>query len=200
MENKEENPALSNKYRHNGGRGPSSYHMHDPCVIFYTLNLREGDVFLDLGCGMGEYSIQASKMVGNAGKVYAIDKGETTIKNLLDRVKLQGINNISVMLSDICQPLEIEDNVVDVCFITTVLHCLNIPKVSVNLFKEVHRVLKSKGRLIIIECNKTDTSRGPPLHMRISPVELLELVIPQNFKKLSFMDLGFNYLMEFGIE
>jgi len=32
-------------------RGPSSFHMHDPEIVFDDLALKPGDVFLDLGCG-----------------------------------------------------------------------------------------------------------------------------------------------------
>ncbi|TFG29118.1 MAG: methyltransferase domain-containing protein [Promethearchaeota archaeon] len=182
---------------HHGGRDPTSYHMHDLNIIFKVLNLKEGDIFLDLGCGTGDYSIHASKIIGKTGKVYAIDKWESVINNLAEIIKSLEIENISVKVSDISQPLDIKDNCVDICFIATVLHSLNLTNVGKNLFHEIHRVLKLNGRLIIIECNIKDISRGPPIEMRISPDKLEKLALQCGFEKSDFIDLGFNYLMEF---
>jgi len=38
-------------------RKPSSFFMHDPHLIFEELDLKEGDSFLDLGCGTGDYTL-----------------------------------------------------------------------------------------------------------------------------------------------
>lgn len=43
------------------GRGPSSFRMHDPRKVFNALALERGDVFLDLGCGPGEYAMEAAR-------------------------------------------------------------------------------------------------------------------------------------------
>lgn len=80
---------MSNEVKQNGNhekaihrRGPSSYWMHDPEVVFDSLTLKEGDCFLDLGCGPGDYSIKASKLAGDSGVVYALDKTPSMIEAL----------------------------------------------------------------------------------------------------------------------
>ena len=38
------------------------------------LGLKEGQKILDYGCGIGSYTFPAAKLVGEKGRVYALDK------------------------------------------------------------------------------------------------------------------------------
>ena len=68
---------IINKHRHehaHGGferqkQGVSSFDLQDSKLVFRELKLNKGVSFLDLGCGAGDYVIQASKIVGNSGIV-----------------------------------------------------------------------------------------------------------------------------------
>ena len=63
-------------YNHEGTErqqnGISSYNRFDVNLVFEKLDLKEGQIFLDLGCGAGDYSIKASSYVGDSGIVYAL--------------------------------------------------------------------------------------------------------------------------------
>jgi len=181
-------------------RGPSSFWMHDPELVFGELKLKEGDSFLDIGCGTGDYSVYASKIVRDSGVVYALDIQKELINNLRKQADLEGLNNINAIISDIAAPLPVEDNIIDVCFISTVLHSVNLDEHGKKLFSEIGRVLKPEGRLVIIECKKENLSRGPPLHMRISAEELEDHVTQYGFKKINLIDLGSNYMVKFGVK
>ncbi|MCT4613844.1 MAG: methyltransferase domain-containing protein [Marinifilaceae bacterium] len=192
-------------FKHNcdhsvGRRGPSSYFMHDPEVIFNELKIKDGYRFLDLGCGAGDYSIQASKLVGDTGVVFALDKWEGIIDRFKMEVNNQGLKNIKTNVSSIEEPIPIEDNCIDICLISTVLHTLDLHQCKDILFNEIHRVLKSDGRVAIIECKKMDTPFGPPKRNRWSSQELEEIMEPYGFKKISYIDLGYNYMILWSIE
>ncbi|AKB61278.1 hypothetical protein MSMAP_1293 [Methanosarcina mazei SarPi] len=171
--------------------------MHDPDLIFSELKLKAGDYFLDMGCGPGDYSIWASKIVGNSGMVYALEKWQDLIDDLTEKVDLKEFTNIVGIVSDITKPLSIEESCIDVYFISTVLHSLDLAKDSNMIFNEVHRVLKPDGRLAIIECKKEEMSFGPPLHMRLSPEELENIITKYGFEKIDLTDLGYNYMIQF---
>ena len=183
----------------NHRRGPSSFAMHDPELVFSELKLKDGDSFLDMGCGTGDYAIQASKIVGDFGVVYALDIWMEMIDGLTKEAGSLGLRNIEAMVADITGTLPIKDNCVDVCFIATVLHTINISK-NRKLFNEVRRVLKSDGRVAIIECKKEDLSFGPPLNMRLSSEELEDSITQYGFKKINLVDLGYNYMIQFGVK
>ncbi len=182
-----------------GRRGPSSFYMHDSELVFGELKLKEGDSFFDLGCGVGDYSLRAAKIVGASGVVYALDIWEELLDGLAKEASIKGLKNIRTMVSDINRQLAFEDNCINVCFIATVLHIFDLARTGGNLFKEIYRILKPGGRLAVIECKKEDLPFGPPIHMRVSPEELEKLITPYGFTKLSCVDLGNNYLIQFGV-
>lgn len=181
-------------------KAPTSYHMQDPDRIFNELELKQGDIFLDIGCGAGDYAIHASKIVGNSGKIYALDKQEESISIFKERVRELGIKNIEVKTSDITKKLPIEDKSIDVCLIATVLHALDFDKYKEHIFKEMIRILKPSGRLAIIECSKKDLSFGPPEQMRIEAEKIEEYAVNLGLGKVSLTELGFNYLIQFQIK
>jgi len=43
-------------------------------VVLRAVGVRGGLTVLDFGCGSGNYSIPAAKIVGEKGKVYTLDK------------------------------------------------------------------------------------------------------------------------------
>ena len=167
--------------------------------MFSVLNLGQGDVFLDIGCGTGDYSLHAAREMGGTGHVYATDIREELIESLMERAKAAGLDNLTAIVCDIRDSLPFENNCIDVCFVSTVLHSLDIKTSGPVLFREIKRVLKPNGRFIIIKCNTEDTRFGPPLHMRIDFNEMERIITPHGFKKTEHVDLGYNYLLSFTI-
>lgn len=178
-------------------KGKSSFWMQDPELVFRVLDLKEGDCFLDLGCGPGDYSLRASELLGDSGMVYALDRNHDAIADLRDKAVSAGSKNIKAEVCDISAPLPVKDSSVDICFISTVLHSLNLTDVEKTLFGEIKRVLKPSGRLAIIECKKEAQPFGPPIDMRISAEDLERTITKYGFTIVSLSDLGYNYLIQF---
>jgi ubiquinone/menaquinone biosynthesis C-methylase UbiE len=173
--------------------------MHNSEVVFNELKVKDGHRFLDLGCGAGDYSIQAAKLVGDSGVIYALDKMEEIIDGVQLEVNRQGLTNIKTNVASIEKTIPIEDDCIDICLISTVLHTLDLHRCKDVLFNEIRRVLKSDGRLAIIECKKVDSSFGPLKRNRWSPEELEDIMRPYGFKKISYVDLGYNYMISLNL-
>jgi ubiquinone/menaquinone biosynthesis C-methylase UbiE len=171
--------------------------MHDVDLVFSSLSLKAGDVFLDMGCGPGDYVLHASHLVGETGRVYALDKWESMIAGISTQAAALGYGNITAKVADICAPLPLADGCVDVCLVATVLHALDIKRHGDVMFNEIRRVLMGKGRLAIINCKKEEQPFGPPLEKRFSPQQTEDIVRSYGFKKNSLIDLGYNYLIQF---
>ncbi|MDC7126294.1 MAG: methyltransferase domain-containing protein [Spirochaetales bacterium] len=184
--------------QHNCNHGPDSFWMHDPKILFEKLNLKEGDVFADIGCGVGRYSLAAANYVGKSGRVYAIDQLEDCINTLSLEAKACGLVQIEPIVSDITASIPIESESCDLCFICTVLHSLNLKQFADTIFCETRRILKPQGRLFIVECKKKEVPFGPSMAARMSPDELSEIVCAFNFSNLGLSDLGHNYMVEYG--
>lgn len=154
-------PTVNNigcKHHHQGSgklrRGPSSFWMHDPDVVFDFLALKQGNFVLDLGCGPGEYSIHAAGLVGDSGVVYALEKWAYMIDGLKEEADDRGIWNIKTMTADITETFPINDQSIDVCLLSTVLHMFDLSIIEAGLFTQIRRVLKPDGRVAVIECKK----------------------------------------------
>ncbi len=178
-------------------RGKSSFWMQDPELVFGALSLKEGGSFLDMGCGPGDYSMRASEIVGDSGAVSSLDRCQDVIDELAEKARSRGLRNIRAIVSDISERLPIKDKSVDLCFISTVLHSIDLADVGEALFGEIRRVLKLGGRLAIIECKKEEQPFGPPLSMRLSPEEIKSSIVRYGFERAGLVDLGYNYLIIF---
>lgn len=179
------------------GRGPSSFWMHDPRKVFNALALERGDAFLDLGCGPGEYVMEAARIVGDSGMVYALDKSGRMVDYVAWEAYSHGAGNVTVRVCDITGPLPLADYSVDVCLLSTVFHIPEVSRHARDIFAEVQRVLKPGGRLAIIECKKKEMSFGPPMDMRWAPGELEDLLSGTGYRKIGLTDLGYCYLLQF---
>jgi ubiquinone/menaquinone biosynthesis C-methylase UbiE len=173
--------------------------MYDPQVVFSVLALKEGDSFLDIGCGPGDFAVHAAGIVGESGVVYALDRQEDMIDTLKYKADSRGLKNIRAIVADVSTTLPVEDDCIEVCLLATVLHALGPAADRDRLFEEMRRVLRPDGRVAVVECKKEDTPFGPPLHMRISPREMEDSITGFGFEKRGCIDLGNFYLIEFGV-
>lgn len=190
------NKNLEREHKNCHRRKPSSFSMQNPDDVFNFINLKVGDIFIDLGCGKGDYSVVASSIVESKGKVHALDCTSDLIEELKEDFKSKNLNNVFLQLVDITKALPFDDNYADVCFVATVLH--GIPKEKLDdVANEVHRVLRKNGRFIVMECSKKDFSIGPPEYMRLTENEVSKVMIRNGFTLEAKKDLGFNYLISF---
>lgn len=65
-------------------------------IDFLHSFLRKGDVFFDIGANFGLFSLNASKIVGSEGKVYAFEPFEPNFRKLIRHISLNNLQNITV--------------------------------------------------------------------------------------------------------
>lgn len=180
------------------GAGKSSFDLIDGKRLFSQIGLKEGSVFLDLGCGKGNYSMAALKYVGSRGIIYAADLWKEGIEALKEAVVEKGIENIRVIETDVSKRLPIEKGTIDVCLLATVFHDLVRSHVHRGTLEEVKRVLKANGTLAVVEFKKIEGSPGPPMDIRLSHDELAALFYPYGLHNIKTMEIGtYHYLSIF---
>lgn len=183
-------------------------HIHPgrPSSIFFTpyqvldmLNIRRGDNVLDAGCGDGFISIAASKLVGDTGKVFAVDIDAYSIDMLKKEIEHNNIKNITTTQADISRKIPIEDKKIDICLMVNVLHGLVENEESEMVLKEIKRVMKDDGSFAVIEFKKMESLPGPPKSVRLGPDQVVLILTEHNFKKQVFFEIGpYHYGMIFG--
>jgi ubiquinone/menaquinone biosynthesis C-methylase UbiE len=180
------------------GAGSSSYDLVDHEKVFRELNLRKGSRFLDMACGPGDYAIEAARILGDKGVVYAADLWPEALARLQGKAKAQNLENINAIVGDVSRRLPMEDATVDVCLIATALHDFVREGVSSAALEEAVRVLKPGGSLAILEFKKMEGPPGPPIDVRLTPEEVERLASPHGFAKEGFAEVGaYTYLMVF---
>ena len=180
---------MTQKGHHNEG-GKSSFAMVDTERLFSELQLRSGITFLDVGSGRGEYSLAAAKIIGELGSIIAVDQWAEGIEKLRQEAYSQGINSVDAYVCDISREIPADDSSVDVCLLSAVLHGLLKNDTFDGTFKEVLRVLKSGGILAIIEWKKVEGPPGPSKTIRLTEIEVENLLKPMGFNKKQVVDLG----------
>lgn len=106
--------------------------------------VKEGQTVLDFGCGPGFYAIPAAEMVGDKGKVYALDIHPLAVQSVQKKAKKKGLPNIATILSD--KDTGLPDKSVDVSLVYDAIYMI---KDREPLIRELHRVTKPNGILSI---------------------------------------------------
>jgi ubiquinone/menaquinone biosynthesis C-methylase UbiE len=177
------------------GAGSSSFGLIDVDIFFRELDLQKGIVFLDVACGKGAYCLKASEFIGPTGMLYAVDLWEDGIAELKAQAAQKNALNIKAFVGDAGRRIPVDDHAVDVCLMATVLHDFVEDRISEKVLKEVIRVLKTNGKLAIVEFKKIDGPPGPPMHVRLSPEEVTDMLSSYGFIKERFTEIGpYNYL------
>ena len=119
--------------------------LYSRAKVLAEVGIKSGDTILDYGCGTGSYEPDASKLTGETGVVYALDRSQVAIDVVKDVAEKNILKNIKVINSDKSTGLAAQS--VDVILFYDILHHLeNYGEIIV----ELHRVLKNGG---ILSCS-----------------------------------------------
>jgi ubiquinone/menaquinone biosynthesis C-methylase UbiE len=110
--------------------------------ILKEVGVKPGFHVLDFGCGPGSYITPLAELVGESGKVYALDIHPLAIQRVQDIASKKRLANVETILSD-CQT-GLPDNTLDAVLLYDAFHHLSDPN---GVLKELHRVLKPDGIL-----------------------------------------------------
>jgi len=148
-------------------------------------NIKDDGTLLDVGCGIGYFTIPAAKFLQN-NKVIGIDIVREILEVAEDRAK--EINNIEFRKSEEYS-FPLENNSIKYVFICNVIHEVENKK---RYFNEIKRVLKENGYLLIIDWDKKEMPMGPPINERISKDEMMELCTSIGLKTIKDINVSPN--------
>ncbi len=120
--------------------------MHDPMKLLSPY-VQNGMTAVDIGCGMGMFSLAMAKMVGNSGRVYSVDiqrkmldalRKRAAKAGVLDRIRLIHTNEDSIGVQD----------PVDFVLAFWMVHEVRDKK---RFFDQVASILKKTGALLFVE-------------------------------------------------
>lgn len=120
--------------------------LHSPEKVLGTY-VKEGMTVVDIGCGIGHFSIGMARLVGSNGRVISIDLQQ----KMLDRVKRRAVRagvdeRISLRLC-IAGDIGIKEQV-DFVLVFWMAH--EVPDAGA-MFGQIHSILKDGGKLFLCE-------------------------------------------------
>lgn len=107
--------------------------------------IQEGMTLVDYGCGPGRYTTRFAKLVGDSGKVYAVDIHELAIDAVWEKIRKRDIKNIEPLLAK-GYDSGVPDDVADMVFALDMFFVIKEP---IHFLKEIRRIIKNDGLFII---------------------------------------------------
>lgn len=122
--------------------------------LIKNLALKPGMMVADIGAGSGYHAIRMAKRVGNNGKVFAVDVEQEMIRFMDERINKAKITNIKTVQSSE-QDIPLENGTMDIILMVDVYHEFSYPY---EMGRSLHRILKSDGRVFLVEFRAEDSS------------------------------------------
>ncbi len=114
-----------------------------------NLGISQGQTVVDFGCNVGHYTIPAAKLVGENGKVYAIDKDAQVLDKLKKTANSENLQNIVVLHNFSAEPkIDLPDEIADAALLYDILHYLSTAERNA-VYREIRRVLKNNALLSV---------------------------------------------------
>ena len=116
--------------------------------LIIAAELKPSEKVIDVGCGSGKLTLMIAKKLKDGGEVIGVDASENMI-NKCNRDYLHKGYPVSFQLG-LMEKLSFTDNYFDVVISSLAIH--HVPRdVKAAALKEFARVLKSGGRLLILD-------------------------------------------------
>ena len=113
-----------------------------PRETLTKLGLKSSDVFADIGCGIGYFTIPAAEIVGSQ-TVYALDTVSEMLAEVKQRAADAGLTNIVITQTGEYD-LKLTDGLVSFALMVNVIHEIDD---KLLFLSEIHRILKPGGTL-----------------------------------------------------
>lgn len=120
--------------------------LHPPEKVLGSL-VHQGCTALDIGCGMGHFTMGMAKMVGDHGRVIAVDIQEPMLERVRRRARHQGLTERLILHKGDVEGLEMNGQV-DFALAFWMVH--EVPD-QLAFFKAVKDLLKPDGRFLVAE-------------------------------------------------
>ncbi len=126
--------------------------------VMDLMGIAPGSTVADIGAGRGYYTVNLSRRVGEAGRVYAEDIFENTVNDLSGRVKAAGYGNVSIVLGTPGDP-KLPPQSLDRALLVHMYHEIENPY---ELLWNLRTSLKPGALVGIVDADRPTRNHGTP--------------------------------------
>lgn len=161
----------------------------NPQEVLRQIDIRGGMFVGDFGVGSGHFTVEIAKIVGNYGKVFAVDIREAALESVRSRARLENMANIVPIRAnlEVADSTGIADDSLDFVLLITVLSQSNKKE---EILKESLRTLKRGGTLVLIDWAQGGVAFDVSAEYRATKEEMQKLA----------KDAGFQFSKEFDVK
>ncbi len=120
--------------------------LMSPMRTLRGAGLQPGETVLEVGCGTGFFTIPAAQLVGDEGRLVAMDPVSDYVEQVSRKVDAAALTNVEVIRRDALNT-GLGDASIDAALLFGVLPWPALP--LKRLLPEMHRVLKPEGRIAV---------------------------------------------------
>lgn len=145
----------------------SGTELINPFKLLERVGISAGMHVADLGCGaLGHFVFSAAQLVGAKGVVYAVDIQRAVLEQVEKTGKESQVFNVKCVWSDIdvYGATRIDNASLDM---TLLINNLYLSQNRPQLVREMARLTRPGGRLVVVEWKTIATPIGPPTAQRI---------------------------------
>ena len=120
--------------------------LTDPERILRGAGIRPGQTVLEVGSGTGFFTIPAARLIGEQGRLVAMDTMSAYVERLTQKVQYEGLGNVQVTRRDALET-GLKTASMDKVLLFGVIPFPSLP--LKRLLPEMYRVLKPEGTMAV---------------------------------------------------
>jgi SAM-dependent methyltransferase len=125
---------------------PLRRRFFNPVKALKGAGIHSGQEVLEVGPGTGFFTVPAAELVGDEGRVYAIDPHPLAIEQVAGKIRDAGLTNIRLIKADATEA-GLASGSIDLVLLFGVIPSPTLP--LDRLLPETHRLLKPEGALAV---------------------------------------------------
>jgi len=154
----------------------SGTELVNPFKLLERVGIREGFHVADLGCGsLGHFVFPAAQLTGGNGLVFAVDIQRHVLEHIERIAKQEHFYNVVPVWSDIdvFGATHIDPGTLD---LTLLVNNLFLSSNREALVREMARLTRPGGRIVVVEWKPTASPLGPPTKQRLDTQESMKIL------------------------
>ena len=122
------------------------YRFFSPRKTLRGADILPGQTVLEVGCGTGFYTVSAAQLVGDQGRLVAMDVLPMSIEQVSKKMQTANLKNVRLVKGDALHT-GLSAEIIDTVLLFGVIPSLVLP--LNRLLPEMHRILKPEGILAV---------------------------------------------------